>query len=55
MSTPSDTIRTDTSHGASLSANAVIFFEAPGSSLMTTSAGVPNRLRISRAMPWACS
>ena len=55
MSTPSDTIRTDTIHGRSFFENSSIFFEAPGSSLTTTSAGTWKRSRSSRAMPWACS
>ncbi len=51
MSTPSDTMRTATSQGRSFWANSAIFFEAVGSSLTTTSAGVPNRSRSRRAIP----
>ena len=55
MSTPSDTMRTDTIHGRSFLENSSMVLEAPGSSLTTTSAGTPNRSRNRRAIPWACS
>ena len=42
MSTPSETIRTATSHGRSFCENSAIFFDAAGSSLTTTSAKSPS-------------
>ena len=55
MSTPSETIRTATSHGSPPRANASITLEAPGSSEVATRACVPKRVCSSDAMPRACS
>ena len=55
MSTPSETIRTATSHGSEDVANRAISSDASGSSDVTSRADVPNRIRSSAAIPRACS
>ena len=55
MSTPSDTIRTATSHGSVPAAKVAIPAEASGSSEVTTRACVPKRRCSRSAMPRACS
>ncbi len=55
MSTPSETIRTATSHDSLPAAKAAIPAEAAGSSEVTTRAEAPNRTRRIVAIPRACS
>ena len=55
MSTPSETMRTATSHGSEPTAKSAMRAEACGSSDVTTRALVPKRVWSSAAMPRACS
>ena len=55
MSTPSLTMRTATSHGSRLVANAEMRCDAVGSSLVTTTAFTPSRSRMILATPRAWS
>ena len=55
MSTPSETIRTATSHGSRPDAKLAIVAEAPGSSEVATRAVTPKRVRSIAAIPRACS